>query len=42
LNVEMNRGVLFDLHFRHEEQVDSQSLLYSPYVDHVVTEGTVV
>jgi predicted nucleotidyltransferase len=42
LSVEMDRGVLFDLHFRHEEQVDSQSLLYSPYVDHVISEGIVV
>ena len=42
LDIQMDRNVLFDLHFRHEEQIESKSLLYSPYVDHVVLEGIVV
>ena len=42
LDIQMDHDVLFDLHFRHEEQVDSQSLLYSPYVDHVISDGIVV
>ena len=42
LDIQMDRDVLFDLHFRREEQVDSESLLYSPYVDHVVSGGIMV
>ena len=42
LDIQMDRDVLFDLHFRHEKQIESTSLLYSPYVDHVVLEGIVV
>ena len=42
LDIQMDRDVLFDLHFRHEEQVDSKSSLYSPYLDHVISEGIIV
>jgi predicted nucleotidyltransferase len=42
MEIESAHGVLFDLHFRHEGQIDSKSSLYSPYVDHVVSAGTVV
>ena len=42
LDIQMNYGVLFDLHFRHGDQVDSTSLMYSPYVEHVISEGTVI
>jgi uncharacterized protein len=42
LDIQMDRDVLFDLHFRQEEQVDAKSLWYSPYVDYVVTEGVLV
>ena len=42
IEIEQSRSVLFDLHFRHCTQTDSASLLYSPYVDHVISEGIVV
>ncbi len=42
LDIQMNHGVLFDLHFRHGDQMDSTSLIYSPYVDHVISEGIVI
>jgi hypothetical protein len=42
MDIQMDRDMLFDLHFRHEGQTDPTSLLYSPYVDHVVSEGIVV
>jgi predicted nucleotidyltransferase len=42
LDIQMNSGVVFDLHFRREEQVDPASLFYSPFVDRVVSEGIVV
>ena len=42
IDIELSHGVLFDLHFRHGTQTNSASLLYSPYVDHVITEGIVV
>ncbi len=42
LDIQMDRDVLFDLHFRHEEQIHSTSSMYSPYVDHVISEGIVV
>lgn len=42
LDIQMHRDVLFDLHFRYEEQVDSKSSLYSPYLDYVVSQGIIV
>jgi predicted nucleotidyltransferase len=42
IEIELSHSVLFDLHFRHGRQADSASLLYSPYVDHVISEGIVV
>jgi uncharacterized protein len=42
LDIQMDRDVLFDLHFRQEEQLNATSLLYSPYVDRVICEGVVV
>jgi predicted nucleotidyltransferase len=42
IDIELSRGVLFDLHFRHGGQTNSASLLYSPYVDRVISEGVVV
>jgi predicted nucleotidyltransferase len=42
LDIQMNYGVLFDLHFRCGDQLDPKSLMYSPYVDHVITQGIVV
>jgi predicted nucleotidyltransferase len=42
IEIELAHGVLFDLHFRQGNQTDSTSLLYSPFVDHVVSEGIVV
>jgi len=42
LDIQMNYGVLFDLHFRHGDQIDSTSLMYTPYVDHVILEGLVI
>jgi uncharacterized protein len=42
LDIQMDHNVLFDLHFRHEEQIESKSPLYSPYVDQVITDGIVV
>ena len=42
MDIEFSKGMLFDLHFRHGTQTNSASLLYSPYVDHVITEGIVV
>ena len=42
MDIELTNDVLFDLHFRHEGQIDSTSPLYSPYIDRVVSEGMVV
>jgi predicted nucleotidyltransferase len=42
LDIQMNYGVLFDLHFRHGDQMDSTSLMYTPYIDHVISEGIVI
>jgi hypothetical protein len=42
LDMQMNHGVLFDLHFRRGDQMDSTSLMYTPYVDHVVSDGIIV
>jgi len=42
IDIELSHAVLFDLHFRHGTQTNSASLLYSPYVDHVISEGIVV
>jgi hypothetical protein len=38
----MDRDVLFDLHFRQDEEIESESAHYSPYVDHVVSAGIIV
>jgi predicted nucleotidyltransferase len=42
LDIQMDRDVLFDLHFRPQEQTDWRSSLYSPYVDRALSEGVVV
>ena len=42
LDIQLKYGVVFDLHFRCEEQLDSTSLRYTPYVDHVMSVGIVV
>jgi hypothetical protein len=42
LDIQMNSGVLFDLHFRHEDQIDSTSSMYTPFVDYIISEGIVV
>jgi hypothetical protein len=34
--------VVFDLHFRHEDQINSKSSMYSPFVDYVISEGIVI
>jgi predicted nucleotidyltransferase len=42
MDIELAHDVLLDLHFRDPEQTNSLSLTYSPYVDHVLSEGIVV
>ncbi len=42
LEIQMKHGVVFDLHFRCERQVDPASSVYTPYVDQVVSVGIVV
>jgi predicted nucleotidyltransferase len=42
LDLQMDHSVLFDLHFRPEEQISPESSLYSPYIDHVISAGIVV
>ncbi|MBU4272280.1 MAG: nucleotidyltransferase domain-containing protein [Planctomycetes bacterium] len=42
MDIELSHAVLFDLHFRHGGQTNSASLLYSPFMDHVISEGIVV
>jgi uncharacterized protein len=42
LDIQMNSGVVFDLHFRHEDQINSKSSMYSPFVDYVISEGIVI
>jgi predicted nucleotidyltransferase len=42
IDIEFSRGVLFDLHFRDEDQTHCESYLYSPYIDHVISDGIVI
>jgi hypothetical protein len=42
IEIELSHGMLFDLHFRHSGQANPAALLYSPYVDHVISAGIVV
>ncbi len=42
MDIEFAQHVLFDLHFRHVQQVESNSSLYSPYIDRAISEGIVV
>ena len=42
LDIQMNFGIVFDLHFRHGDQIDATSLMYTPFVDYVISEGIVV
>jgi predicted nucleotidyltransferase len=42
LDIQMNYGVVFDLHFRHGDRMDSTSFMYTPFVDRAVSEGIVV
>jgi predicted nucleotidyltransferase len=42
LDIQMARDVLFDLHYYSEEQLQTPPLSFTPYVQHVTTEGVVV
>ena len=42
LDIQMDRDVLFDLHFYSEEQMRTPPLSFTPYVQHVTTDGIVV
>ena len=42
LDIQMDRDVLFDLHFYSEEQLRTPPLSFTPYVQHVTADGIVV
>jgi hypothetical protein len=42
LDIELSRGVLFDLHFYSEEEIRTPPLSFTPYVRHATTDGVVV
>ena len=42
LDIQMDRDVLFDLHYYSEEQLRTPPLSFTPYVQHVTTDGIVV
>jgi hypothetical protein len=42
LDIQMDRYVLFDLHFYSEEQLRTPPLSFTPYVQHVTTDGIIV
>ena len=42
LDIQMDRDVLFDLHFYSEEQLRTPPLSFTPYVQHVTTDGIIV
>jgi hypothetical protein len=42
LDVQMDRDVLFDLHFYSEQQLRTPPLSFTPYVQRVTTDGIVV
>jgi len=42
LDLQMDRNVLFDLHFYSEEQLRTPPLSFTPYIQHVTTDGIVV
>ena len=42
LDIQMDRDVLFDLHFYSEEQLRTPPLSFTPYVQHVTADGIIV
>jgi hypothetical protein len=42
MDLELARDIFFDLHFRQQEEIESGSAHYSPYVDHAISVGVVV
>ena len=42
LDIQMDRNVLFDLHFYSEEQLHTPPLSFTPYVQRVTTDGIIV
>ena len=42
LDIQMERDVLFDLHFYSDEQLRTPPLSFTPYVQRVTTEGIIV
>ena len=42
LDIQMDRDVLFDLHFYSEDQLRTPPLSFTPYVQHVTMDGIVV
>ena len=42
LDIQMDRDVLFDLHFYSEEQLHTPPLSFTPYVQHVTGGGIIV
>ena len=42
LDIQMDYEVVFDLHFHSEEEMNSAPLSYTPFIDHVKSDGIVV
>ena len=42
LDIQMDRDVLFDLHYYSEEQLRTPPLSFTPYVQHVTADGIIV
>ncbi|MBN2579437.1 MAG: nucleotidyltransferase domain-containing protein [Pirellulales bacterium] len=42
MDIQLERDVLFDLHFYTEEEIRSPPLSFTPYMQHVTAEGMVV
>jgi predicted nucleotidyltransferase len=42
LDIQMDRDVLFDLHFYSEDQLRTPPLSFTPYMQHVTADGVIV